>query len=96
MLNGPTPAYFSFIFGLFKQTALQFLQQIYVIKCPSYTRCRDSNPRPSESVPITTRPGLPPQVVFLSETIFNQTRNRSSYLLFELNLPLSIDLIAVN
>ena len=64
MLNGPTPAYFSFIFGLFKQTALQFLQQIYVIKCPSYTRCRDSNPRPSKSVPITTRPGLPPQVVF--------------------------------
>ena len=27
--NGPTPASFSFIFGLFKQT-LQFLQQIYV------------------------------------------------------------------
>ena len=29
MLNGPTPAYFSFIFGLFKQT---ILQQIYVKK----------------------------------------------------------------
>ena len=28
-LNGPTPASFSFIFGLFKQT-LQFLQQINV------------------------------------------------------------------
>ena len=28
-LNGPTPASFSFIFGLFKQT-LQSLQQIYV------------------------------------------------------------------
>ena len=26
--NGPTPASFSFIFGLFKQTSLQFLQQI--------------------------------------------------------------------
>ena len=26
-LNGPTPAFFSFIFGFFKQT-LQFLQQI--------------------------------------------------------------------
>ena len=31
-------------------------------KCPSSIRCRDSNPRPSEreSLPITTRPGLPP------------------------------------
>ena len=28
--NGPTPASFSFIFGLFKQTLLQFLQQINV------------------------------------------------------------------
>ena len=33
--NGPTPASFSFIFGLFNQTLLQFLQQIYVEKCPS-------------------------------------------------------------
>ena len=30
--NGPTPASFLFIFGLFKQTSLQFLQQIYVKK----------------------------------------------------------------
>ena len=29
-LNGPTPASFSFIFGLFKQTLLQFFQQINV------------------------------------------------------------------
>ena len=31
-------------------------------KCPSSIRCRDSNPRPSkrESLPFTTRPGLPP------------------------------------
>ena len=28
--NGPTPASFSFIFGHFKQTSLQFLQQINV------------------------------------------------------------------
>ena len=33
-LNGPTPASFSFIFGLFKQT-IQFLQQINVKKCPN-------------------------------------------------------------
>ena len=30
--NGPTPASFSFIFGLFKQASLQFLQQIYAEK----------------------------------------------------------------
>ena len=59
--NGPTPASFSFIFGIFKQTSLQFLQQIYT-KCPSSIRYWDSNPWPSEreSLPITTRPGLPP------------------------------------
>ena len=57
--NGPTPASFSFLFGLFKKT-LQFLQQIYVKKCPSSIRCQDLNPRPleCESLPITTRPGL--------------------------------------
>ena len=59
--NGPNPASFSLIFGLFKQT-LQFLQQIYVKKCPSSIWCWDSNPWPSEceSIPITTTPGLPP------------------------------------
>ena len=51
------PCLFLFIFGLFKQT-LQFLQQIYVKKCPSSIRCQDSNPQPSkrESLPITTTP----------------------------------------
>ena len=33
--NGPTPGSFSFIFGHFKQTSIQFLQQINVKKCPS-------------------------------------------------------------
>ena len=58
-LNGPIPASFSIIFCLFKQI-LQFLQQLYVKKCPYCIRCRDSNPQPSEreSLPITTRPGL--------------------------------------
>ena len=32
-LNGPTPVSFRFIFGLFKQTSLQLLQQINVKKC---------------------------------------------------------------
>ena len=64
--NRPTPASFSFIFGLIKQT-LQFLQQISMWKkCPSSIRCRDLNPRPlgCESFPITTRPGLPPRFGF--------------------------------
>ena len=65
--NGPTPASFSFVFGLFKQTLLQFLQKIYVKKCPSSIRYQDSNPRPSEceSLPITTRPGLTPGLLYL-------------------------------
>ena len=46
------------LFGLFKQT-WQFLQQINEKKCPW-----DSNQWPSEheSPPITTRPGLPPNL----------------------------------
>ena len=62
--NGPTPASFSFIFGLFKQT-LQFLQQINVKNIR-----RESNPQPllCESLHITTRPGLPPKLkVFWDE-----------------------------
>ena len=51
-----------FIFGLFKQTSLQLLQQLYVKKCPASIQCRDLNPRPLECeyLHITTRPGLPP------------------------------------
>ena len=44
--NGPTSASFSFIFGLFNQTLIQFLQQINVEKYPSSIGRRDSNPRP--------------------------------------------------
>ena len=52
----------------FKQTSLQFLLQIYVEKCPSSIRCRDSNPRPleRESLPFTTRPGLPLEILINS------------------------------
>ena len=65
--NGPTPASFSFIFGLFNQTLLQFLQQVKCQKCPSNIRCRDSNSQPSdyESLPLTTRPGLTPLCLHL-------------------------------
>ena len=63
--NGPTPTSFLFIFGLFKQT-LQIFTTNICEKCPSSIRCRDSNPRPleRESPPITTRPGLPPYLIF--------------------------------
>ena len=55
--NGPSPASFSFIFGLLKQT-LRFLQQINVKKCPSSIQCWDLNQQPlkHESPPITTWP----------------------------------------
>ena len=63
--NGPIPASFSFIFGLFKQ-AIQFLQQIYVKKCPSSIQCRDLNPQPSEreTLPITSNQGSRPCVTY--------------------------------
>ena len=57
--NWQTPASFSFIFSLFKQT-MKFLQQINVKKCPSSIQHLDLNPWPleRETSPITTRPGL--------------------------------------
>ena len=72
-LNGPSPASFSFIFGLFQTNINTILQQINVKKCPSSIRCRDSNPRPleCESPPITTRPGLPPIFLFMFLNFFN-------------------------
>ena len=63
----------SFIFGLFKQTSLHFMHQIYVKKCPSSLQCRDLNPWPleHESPPITTRPGLLPIIrnVFMRDIV---------------------------
>ena len=48
----------SFIFGLFKHTSWQFLQQIYVINVhPVYSA--GIQPLKHDSPPITTRPGLP-------------------------------------
>ena len=66
-LIGPTPASFSFIFGLFKQI-LQIFTTIICKKCPSSILCQDSNPQPleHESPPITTRPGPRPKSVSLS------------------------------
>ena len=59
-LNGPTPASFLFIFGLFKQTNIFIANQFEKNSWPSSIWRRDLNPRPleDESPPITTRPGL--------------------------------------
>ena len=59
--NGPTPASFAFIFGLFKQT-VHFLQQINEKNIhPVYgTGIMKTRPLGDESSTITTRPGLPP------------------------------------
>ena len=53
------------IFGVFKQTSLQFLQQINVKKWPFSIRRQDSNSQPSdyESHPLTTRPAHPPSIL---------------------------------
>ena len=64
--NGQTPALFSFIFSLFKQT-IQFLQQINVKNVMSiqYT-VPGFEPATfrRESPPITTRPGPLPHVLW--------------------------------
>ena len=57
LMGQPRPL-LSFIFGLFKQTSLQFLQQIYVKKCPSSIRCGDSNPKRSFYIKSVTNNNL--------------------------------------
>ena len=77
------PQPFLFIFGLFKQT-LQFLQQICVKKYPSSIWCQDLNPWPleRESLPITTRPGLPPYLPFTFFLSFLPSLSLSLFILF--------------
>ena len=60
------PGIFLSYFRVFKQT-LQFLQQIFVKKCPSSIWCWDSNPLPleRESLPVTTRPGQKSNLTFI-------------------------------
>ena len=62
LIKWANPGLFFVYFRSF-QTNITILQQIYVKKCPFSIRCCNSNPRPSEheSLPITTRPGLPPR-----------------------------------
>ena len=54
------PDLFFHLFLVFSIKIYKFLQQIYVKKCQSTTRCQDLNPQPSEceSPPITIRPLL--------------------------------------
>ena len=51
-------------FHIFNQQTFKFLQQINVTTCPSSIYYWYSKPQPSEheSLPITTRPGLPPKI----------------------------------
>ena len=49
--NGPSPASFLFIFGLFQANIHTIWQQINVKKCPSSIWHWDSNPRSSELLP---------------------------------------------
>ena len=52
------------LFSSFQTNITNFTTNMYVKKCPSSIRCRDSNSRPleHEPPPITTRPGLPPRL----------------------------------
>ena len=75
------PGLFYRLFLVFyKQISLQFLQQIYVKKCPSSIRCQDSNPQPSEHEfpPLTTWPGLPPLPIYLIHGHFRSTNLTTS------------------
>ena len=79
--NGPTPASFYHIFSVFSSKHhYNFIQQIYVKKCPSRILCWDSNPRPSEhdSPPITTRPGQS----FYQNNCFTRLHERSTPLFY--------------
>ena len=61
-MGQPQPV-LSFIFGLFIQTSLLFLQQKYGKKCPSIIRCWDLNLQPleHESPPIPLHQGSRPR-----------------------------------
>ena len=62
-----------------KKHLYNYYNKYMLKKCPSSKRCRDSNPRPleRESLPITTRPGLPPSVWDLYQSISLSSARRS-------------------
>ena len=79
--NEPTQAFFSFIFGLFKQIN-QFLQKKTIWKNvhPVYIAgIRTHNLSKHEPSPINTRPGLPPQeeLVISLQSIFGKVHHRA-------------------
>ena len=78
-LNGPSPASFSFNFGLFQTNIVMFIQQINVENCLTSLLYWDSNPRPSEHVPppITTRPGfLPGKLLLFQSELINSLKEK--------------------
>ena len=86
--NGPTLAFFC-LFLVFSNKHYKFLQQIYVKKCPSSIWWRDLNPRSleRESPPITTRPGLPPN---MSSFIYRSCR---FFYVFKVNIRWYISMV---
>ena len=60
------PGLFFVHFQPFQKNIISIFTTNICEKCPSSIRCRDSYPRPLEreslSLPITTRPGLPPHL----------------------------------
>ena len=68
LLNGPSPAYFSFIFGSFQANNNTIFTANSCEKYPSSIWRWDSNTQPSghESPPLTTRQGLSPKALLPS------------------------------
>ena len=62
------PGLFLVYFRSFQTNIITIFRKNNCEKCPSSIRCLDSNPRPleREPLPITTRPGLPPDLFIFS------------------------------
>ena len=79
------PGLFFVYFWSFQTNIITIFTTNICEKCPSSILCRDSNPRPleCEPLPITTRPGLPPNLKVLYRPVRSfKERERESVLPF--------------
>ena len=76
-----------FNFGLFQTNIITIFTKNMCENCPSSIWCWDLNPQPSEheSPPITIRPGLPPNVVYLFGHQFDFVYHLQLFLLTRLS-----------
>ena len=83
------PGLFFVYFRSFQTNIITIFTTNICEKCPSSIWCRDSNPRPSEreSLPITTRPGLPPFYIIIKPYKNTYLYHRLLYLCCTLRQP---------